>query len=301
MRKFPYTNSIKEGVNAMKAARRQLISELIQSRPFISLKELEEKFPDVTSMTLRRDIEYFEKQGELIKVRGGARSMKFITATSDDAYTEREKENYSSKLAIAEKALSFIEPGKTYFFDSGTTVMRLAEMIPDQHMTIVTPGPNIALELIKKNLPIINLVGGIVNRESISVTGSRAIDFLSDINIDIAFMTPSGYSENNGFTCGNFAECELKNFIVKKARTVIMMMDTSKLDKNLPYTFCRLSDVNILVTDKKIPASFLDASSYPDLQIVVCADKDRTRGEITTKCLTSEELEIFKQKKKHSD
>ena len=68
----------------MKAARRQLIAELIQSQPFISLKELEEKFPDVTGMTLRRDIEYFEKQGELIKVRGGARSMKFITSTSDD-------------------------------------------------------------------------------------------------------------------------------------------------------------------------------------------------------------------------
>ena len=50
----------------MKAARRQLIAELIQSQPFISLKELEEKFPDVTGMTLRRDIEYFEKQGELI-------------------------------------------------------------------------------------------------------------------------------------------------------------------------------------------------------------------------------------------
>ncbi len=285
-----------KGVNVMKAARRQLISELIQSQPFISLRELEEKFPDVTSMTLRRDIEYFEKQGELIKVRGGARSMKFINTTSDDAYNEREKENYSSKLAIAEKALSFIKQGKSYFLDSGTTVMRLAEMFPDDHITVVTPGPNIALELAKKSRPIINLVGGIVNRESISVTGSRAIDFLADLNIDIAFMTPSAYSQNNGFTCGNFAECELKNFIVKKARTVIMMMDTSKLDKNLPYTFCRLSDIDILITDKKIPASFLDTSSYPELQIVVCADRDKSSREMTTKCLTSEELELLKQK-----
>ena len=248
----------------MKAARRQLIAELIQSQPFISLKELEEKFPDVTGMTLRRDIEYFEKQGELIKVRGGARSMKFITSTSDDGYAEREKENYNSKVAIATKALMFVEKGRSYFLDSGTTIMRLAENIPDEHMTITTPGPNIALELAKKQHPIINLVGGIVNRESISVTGSMAIDFLSDINIDIAFIAPSGYSQNNGFSCGNYAESELKNFIVKKARTVIMLMDTSKLDKNLPYTFCRLSDIDILITDKPIPVSFLDTSAYPD-------------------------------------
>ena len=280
----------------MKAARRQLIAELIQSQPFISLKELEEKFPDVTSMTLRRDIEYFEKQGELIKVRGGARSMKFITSTSDDGYAEREKENYNSKLAIATKALMFMEKGRSYFLDSGTTTMRLAENIPDEHMTITTPGPNIALELAKKQHPIINLVGGIVNRESISVTGSMAIDFLSDISIDVAFIAPSGYSQNNGFSCGNYAESELKNFIVKKARTVIMLMDTSKLDKNLPYTFCRLSDIDILITDKPIPASFLDTAAYPDLRVIVCADKEKAVRDMTTKCLTQEELELLRQR-----
>ena len=280
----------------MKAARRQLIAELIQSQPFISLKELEEKFPDVTGMTLRRDIEYFEKQGELIKVRGGARSMKFITSTSDDGYTEREKENYNSKVAIATKALMFVEKGRSYFLDSGTTIMRLAENIPDEHMTITTPGPNIALELAKKQHPIINLVGGIVNRESISVTGSMAIDFLSDINIDIAFIAPSGYSQNNGFSCGNYAESELKNFIVKKARTVIMLMDTSKLDKNLPYTFCRLSDIDILITDKPIPVSFLDTSAYPDLRVVVCQDKEKAARDITTRCLTKEELELLRMR-----
>ena len=281
----------------MKTARRQIISDLIQSRPFISLKELEEKFPDVTSMTLRRDIEYFEKQGELIKVRGGARSMKFINTTSDDGYAEREKENYASKLAIANKALTFIEKGRSYFLDSGTTVMRLAEIIPDEHMTFTTPGPNIALELAKKNHPIINLVGGIVNRESISVTGNMAIDFLADINIDIAFMTPSGYSQYNGFSCGNYAESELKSYVVKKARTVIMMMDTSQLDKNLPYTFCRLSDIDILITDKTIPASLLDTSAYPDLRVVVCADKEALAREMVTKCLTPEELLLLREKR----
>ncbi len=280
----------------MKAARRQIISQMIQAQPFVSLKELEKKFPEVTSMTLRRDIEYFEKQGELIKVRGGARSMKFITSTSDDGYAEREKENYNSKLAIASKALSFIEKGKSYFFDSGTTIMRLAENIPDEHMAITTPGPNIALELTKKSRPIINLVGGIVNRESISVTGSQAIDFLDNTNIDIAFMTPSAYSQTSGFTCGNFTECELKNFIVKKARMVIMLMDASKLDKNLPYTFCGLSDVDILITDKSIPASLIDTSVYPNLRVIVCSEYERSVREITTKCLTSEEIQLLKRK-----
>ena len=42
----------------MNYRRRELVKEIILSKPFTSLKELEELFPNVSSMTLRRDIEY---------------------------------------------------------------------------------------------------------------------------------------------------------------------------------------------------------------------------------------------------
>ena len=63
----------------MNTDRRNAVRGLLASKPFVSLHELELMFPNVSSLTLRRDIEYFENQGEAIKVRGGARSMKFIT------------------------------------------------------------------------------------------------------------------------------------------------------------------------------------------------------------------------------
>ena len=40
-------------------------------------------------MTLRRDIDTLEAEGAVIRVRGGARSMKFITATYEDSYEAR--------------------------------------------------------------------------------------------------------------------------------------------------------------------------------------------------------------------
>ena len=42
------------------SSRREVIRTLLGTKPFISLEELEEAFPEVSSMTLRRDIEYFE-------------------------------------------------------------------------------------------------------------------------------------------------------------------------------------------------------------------------------------------------
>ena len=147
----------------MTSSRRAIIKELLMEKPFLSLRELEESFPDVSSMTLRRDIEYFEKKGDAIKVRGGARSMKFIAASVEDSFHHRMNENPTAKERIAAKAVGLIEPGRSVFIDSGTTASKLADMMPDERHAITTTGPNIALELIKKTQPIVNLVGGMVN------------------------------------------------------------------------------------------------------------------------------------------
>ena len=39
-------------------ARRDALRELILSKPFVSFEEMSEMFPDVSEMTLRRDVEY---------------------------------------------------------------------------------------------------------------------------------------------------------------------------------------------------------------------------------------------------
>ena len=88
--------------------RREQIRALLQIRPFVSIKELEAMFPNVSGMTLRRDIEYFESVHEAIKVRGGARSMKFITTQTDGSIATRMNENVRSKDSIAQRAAAFL-------------------------------------------------------------------------------------------------------------------------------------------------------------------------------------------------
>lgn len=41
--------------------------------------------------------------------------------------------------------------------------------------------------------------------------------------------------------------------MVNKARTVVMLMDLSKADKSLPYTFCRLEQVQTLICNGPLP------------------------------------------------
>lgn len=253
----------------MNSSRRKAIKDMLTEKPFVSLKELETAFPNVSSMTLRRDIEYFEQQGEAIKVRGGARSMKFITTSMEDSYHKRLSENIKAKERIARRALELIEPGHSIFLDAGTTVLRLAAMMPDERSNITTTGPNIALELIKKTQPIVNLVGGMINRDNIYISGNQAISFLESVNIDMAVICPSGFSLKNGFTSGNYSECELKSMVVKKARSVVVLMDCSKLERTLPYTFCRLDEINTIITDEPLPKDVAEAAHNAGIEVIV--------------------------------
>ena len=67
-------------------------------------------------------------------------------------------------------------------------------------------------------------------------------------------MTATGFKADTGaFTCGSQSEAEVKKRVIEKATTVIMLIDSSKVNKNTPYTFATLSDINYMVVDNNFP------------------------------------------------
>lgn len=248
--------------------RREQIRALLQTQPFISLKELEKMFPNVSGMTLRRDIEYFENEHEAIKVRGGARSMKFITTQTDGSIAARLNVNVNSKNLIAKKAAEFLETGRSIFVDSGSTLQQLVQYVPNDRFTFTTTDPAVALELCKIGLSVVNIVGGRLDRDNQTITGLQATRFLADINIDIAFLSPSGLSARSGFTIGNYSECELKKIVVEKAQKVVILMDSSKIDKALPYTFATFDNADVLITDAPITGELRELADTKNIRII---------------------------------
>lgn len=237
----------------MTKERRERIRQLLAVKPYISLSELCDEFSDVSEMTLRRDIEYFEGRGEAIKVRGGARSTKFITASTDDSMSTRMRENVDSKEKIARAAAGYLETGRSIFIDSGSTLQQMVKFVQNERYNFTTTNPAAALELAAIGQPIVNVTGGRLDRDYQSVSGLQAMRFIADVNIDIALLSPSGFSLRSGFTGGNYSECELKRAVVEKADRVIMLMDFSKIGKSLPYTFCHLDGVSALICDSPLP------------------------------------------------
>lgn len=235
--------------------RQQHIMEILKQTGEVQLQQLKQHFPEVSVMTLRRDLTGLENEGFLIRTHGGAVSAERLAAVSGEeyAYSRRAAENIEAKLRIADKALTLTETGRSMYFDAGSTVMCLARLLPDDNYNIVTSGTNIALELVKKQNTSVMTLGGSVNRNTLSVSGPNAMEMIDGINIDVAFMSASGFSTENGFTVSNVYECELKKKVISRSKKVILLMDSGKLNKNMTFTFANLEDLDVWIAEGPLP------------------------------------------------
>lgn len=252
--------------------RRQSISDIIDQKGEVSLHELEALFPDVSSMTIRRDLDFLENENRIIKIKGGAKSLSHLSRSLiqdvEGDYIQREIMNASGKRLIAEKAAPLAETGRSIFIDAGSTMMQLARQLKNGRFSIITNGVNVALELSQNQSATVNLVGGELNRSNLCVSGAGAIEHVRHINIDIAFMAASGYSLEDGFTNGSFDEQELKRFVIQKAKRTIILMDAGKLGKSMPHTFCMPEDVDILIMDEAPNVALKQAAAAAGMQIM---------------------------------
>ena len=66
-------NSKKLRGDGLNSIRREQILEFIKARKAVSLKELSQSFSYVSNMTLHRDLDYLENNGDIERVRGGAK------------------------------------------------------------------------------------------------------------------------------------------------------------------------------------------------------------------------------------
>jgi DeoR/GlpR family transcriptional regulator of sugar metabolism len=253
----------------MSNERQQQILYILEQKGEVQLQQLKEIFSDVSVMTLRRDLTSLESEGYLIRTHGGAVSAKKLSAISgeEDAYSRRASENIEAKLIISEKALPFAEPGRSMYFDAGSTVMCLSKLLPDENYSIVTSGGNIALELVKRQNTSVVALGGLVNKNTLSMSGPNAMSLLESVNIDIAFMSAPGFSLDSGFTVSNVYECEIKRKVVQRAKKVIILLDAQKVDRNMPFTYAQLKDVDIWICDKPLPEEIQAQASKFDVKI----------------------------------
>ena len=247
--------------------RRDAIVQLINEKGTVSFSQIKQEFPNVSEMTLRTDLKLLDEAKRILRVHGGAKSVQVIIGT-DDFLNRKSVRNIPEKQKIAEKALTLLHPDTTIFLDSGSTATVLARQIPDQSYLIYTTGLSCATELANLSKPAVMLPGGKLNRYSQSVFGYSAIKELERVNFDQAFLGVTGFHPSVGFSCGINDEAFLKQAAIRQAEQVIVRMESSKIDIKCSFSFCGLADVDIVVSDGKLPEEFLSECQRYGVQVL---------------------------------
>ena len=247
--------------------RRDAIVQLINEMGTVSFAQIKKEFSNVSEMTLRTDLKALNKKKKILRVHGGAKSVQVIIGT-DDFLNRKSVRNIAEKQEIAKKALALLHPDTTFFLDSGSTTTAFARHIPDRSYLIYTTGLSCATELANLSKPTVMLPGGKLNRYSQSVFGFSAIKELERVNFDQAFLGVTGFHPTVGFSCGISDEALLKQTAIRQSEQVIALMDSSKIDVKCSFSFCGLSDIDIVVSDGKLPEEFLDECRKYGVQVL---------------------------------
>ena len=106
--------------------RRNRIEQIINKNKSVLVVELAKQF-EVTTETIRGDLEKLEKQGVLVRTYGGATLVD--NSEIELAITERDTVNYEGKQRIGKYAADLIKDGETIFLDASTSAWHLARYI----------------------------------------------------------------------------------------------------------------------------------------------------------------------------
>ncbi|WEG12450.1 DeoR/GlpR family DNA-binding transcription regulator [Pullulanibacillus sp. KACC 23026] len=232
--------------------RRNKILEMIAEKGTVSVNELTGLL-NTSAATIRADLNTLEKQGLLIRTHGGA-IQKEEAEQVDKMYEFREKRFRSEKQRIGSAALKYIQSGHCILLDASTTCFELAKLLNDVkfNLTVVTTGiATAALLKENPNLTVI-IIGGIVRNHSNSVEGLLGKELLQKINIDILFTSAFAFNTKDGLSDFSYYEVELKRTMVAVSNKVIALLDHSKFDKSSIATFARPTEIDLIITDKKV-------------------------------------------------
>jgi DeoR family transcriptional regulator, fructose operon transcriptional repressor len=216
----------------------------------VSIETLAEQL-NVSQMTIRRDLEQLENQGEVIRTHGGAAMARKLIFES--AFHDKQHIMSDAKQKIACLAAKFVKTGDVIFLDTGTTNLEIAKKLSTKgNITVITTSLAIAYELqFSENMEVI-LLGGFMRKGSPDLHGPLTEQNIDFFRSDIAFIGADAVDiKGNTFT-DDLRVVNLDRKMASHSKKVIITTDSSKFNKNSMCNVFNYKDYDFIITDSKV-------------------------------------------------
>lgn len=233
----------------LKEERFSKIIELVNEKGSVKTTEVSEAL-DTSLATVRRDLNELHELNKIVKVFGGASSIKnaqFISTEGDLDY--KFTINTKEKDLIGKFAASLISENDFVYLDAGTSVEALIDYISAENTYYVTNSLTIGkkLSLIGKKVFI---VPGEFKKGTGALIGASTCEYLDNFNFSIGFFGTNGIHEQVGFTTPDINEAMVKSKAISRCNKVYFLADSSKFGKVSKVTFSNNPNLEIITNVK---------------------------------------------------
>ncbi len=229
-----------------KKERQQEILNIVKEKKFVSVSKLS-KLLYVSLPTIRRDLAELERNGMVVRSRGGA--MHLTEGSYEIPLDFRTGCNVHEKIDMCKKAARLISDGDIIYIDASSSTIHIADFITARNITAVTNGMPAAVRLIKKGIKTY-FTGGEVLPASLGCGGAFSESIASAFNYNLAFFSSYGVNENGMIVDTSLVETALRKVIFKNCERKVFIYTKNKENLSAPYNVIELTDVDIIITDK---------------------------------------------------
>lgn len=222
------------------------ITKLVNRKGTIRTNEIVDEL-NVSDMTIRRDLAELEEKGLLTKIHGGARSNS-VFQFKEKSHQEKHTHNIEAKIEIAQKAVNLIEENDTIFLGPGTTIERLASVIDNTSLTVITnclPVFKILFEKRSLNFKVY-LLGGEMRELTESFVGEMTNTLLLTKRFSKMFFSCNAIKGSDILT-STIDEAYTQQVALNRSVEKYLLVDDSKIGKEDFTQLCKLDDLTAIV------------------------------------------------------
>lgn len=211
----------------------------------------------VSEMTIRRDL---NAQPTAVVLLGG-----YVVAEPRSSnvphyfVSDQQARQVAEKRRIGKLAASLIQENDTVFFDCGTTTPAIIDAIAEElTFTAICHSLNTFLALQNKPHCKVILCGGEFKPNNCIFTAVGQHSELDLVCPDIAFISAAGVTLQQGATCFNFDELQMKHQAISMAQQKILVVDHSKFGQIKPACIGPLTQFDRIISDRQPEREFTE-------------------------------------------
>lgn len=242
--------------------REKKILEMLSENSSGSVTDLSRRL-DVSSVTIRNDLNSLAEKGAIIRTRGGA------LPAFHPSILDRQKHRPDVKNRIARKAAELIEDGDTVMIGAGTTTALVAKYLLGKRDVHVVTNSTLIITYARLNPSLhLTVVGGEFRPSTESLVGPITLRALEQFHVKTAIVGTDGFSLEKGLTTHLVDGAEVVKQMAGQADRTVLIADSSKYGKEGFVKILPLTTFDVMISDGEMPETTVNSLEKNGLRVI---------------------------------